>query len=78
MSREVPSSLSKGKKVFFVTFDMDDKIERDLVKRIDEFTNDFSKLMKHLLFSFVYKDSFNFKKTLEETNDVKKSGIPFG
>lgn len=72
-----------SKKMLGVTFNMSDPLEREIVHFTEENTDNFSNLVKHLLFAWRYgymEVDIQCKQaqTTKETYEIRNSGIPFG
>lgn len=72
-----------SKKMLGVTFNMSDPLEREIYHFVENRTDNFSNLVKHLLFSWRYgymeaDTESKQPQTTKETYEIRNSGIPFG
>lgn len=82
--QQPPSSSSK--KMLGVTFNIADPLEKDLYMYIHQKTDNFSQLVKHLLFAWRYgyqqaEGNQVPSKSIEPATQIKEirnSGLPFG
>lgn len=85
MNGRQPSSSGSSQKMLGVTFDVTDPIEKELYTYVHQKTNNFSQLVKHLLFAwrYGYQQGSDVHKTkapdpIVKKNEIRNSGLPFG
>lgn len=72
------SGLSK--KMLGVTFNMSDPLEQEIYHFVENRTDNFSALVKHLLFAWRYgymEPASKKPQSSRETYEIQNSGIPF-
>ncbi|MBD1371209.1 hypothetical protein IC620_02400 [Hazenella sp. IB182357] len=72
-----------AKKMLGVTFHMSDPLDRELYHYVEEKSDNFSDLVKHLIFAWrhgyqISTESNGGPSELEQKKEIKNSGLPFG
>lgn len=82
--RQSPSSGS-SKKMLGVTFDVADPLEKELYIYVHQKTDNFSQLVKHLLFAWRHGyqlgsggNKMKVSEPVVKKNEIRDSGLPFG
>lgn len=84
MNGRQPSSPGSSKKMLGVTFDVADPLEKELYMYVHQKTDNFSQLVKHLLFAWRYGyqqaggNKTNTPDPVIKKNEIQNSGLPFG